>query len=211
MTDPRVQRLCAEFDVEIVDGKAYPEPGQTRAVVTIRRIIDARGEAHARLVAIANELRGIVHQRHALAGMLYLQLRRLREGLAGEPSRGKVERANESETAKGRSLFRKGARRSAEEKIEIGRRLLEVKGRLPHGHFGPPGFGGSLGSAWAWLSNAWRWRERESGRMPSAPSYKRPSAPQKRPASGFSWGERRPSAQWWSCQIEELHLSNGEC
>ncbi|MFC3323333.1 DUF3102 domain-containing protein [Mesorhizobium cantuariense] len=48
--DPRVRALCDEFDVEIIDGGAYPEPGQTRAPATIRRIIDRYGEPHARLV-----------------------------------------------------------------------------------------------------------------------------------------------------------------
>ena len=48
--DPRVQALCDEFEIEIIDGRAYPQPGQTRAVATIRRIIDRHGEAHARLV-----------------------------------------------------------------------------------------------------------------------------------------------------------------
>jgi hypothetical protein len=44
-------------------------------------------------MAIANELRGTVHQGHALAGMLYLHVRRLREGpLAakdGQPRQGR--------------------------------------------------------------------------------------------------------------------------
>jgi hypothetical protein len=50
-------------------------------------------------MAIANELRGVVHQGHALAGMLYLHVRRLREGslAAREASRGKVDHANLSE------------------------------------------------------------------------------------------------------------------
>ncbi len=48
--DSRVVALCAEFDVEVIDGKRYPEPGQTRATATIRRIIDRHGEPHARLV-----------------------------------------------------------------------------------------------------------------------------------------------------------------
>lgn len=48
--DPRVSALCAEFDIEIIHERRYPNPGQTRAVVTIRRIIDRQGEAHARLV-----------------------------------------------------------------------------------------------------------------------------------------------------------------
>ena len=47
---PDVQRLCDEFDIRIVPGHVYPQPGQTRAPVTIGRIIERYGEAHARLV-----------------------------------------------------------------------------------------------------------------------------------------------------------------
>jgi hypothetical protein len=48
--DPRVKSLCSEFSIEIIGCHVYPLPGQTRAVVTIRRIIDRHGEAHARLL-----------------------------------------------------------------------------------------------------------------------------------------------------------------
>jgi hypothetical protein len=90
-------------------------------------------------MAIANELRGVVHQGHALAGMLYLHVRRLREGslAAREASRGKVDHANLSEIEKGRAAFRKGAHRTVKEKTEIGRQLLAKKAALPRGHFGP--------------------------------------------------------------------------
>jgi hypothetical protein len=90
-------------------------------------------------MAIANELRGVVHQGHALAGMLYLHVRRLREGslAAREASRGKIDHANASEIEKGRAAFRKGAHRTVKEKIEIGRQLLAKKAALPRGHFGP--------------------------------------------------------------------------
>ncbi|HEV2901537.1 MAG TPA: hypothetical protein VGX71_27595 [Pseudaminobacter sp.] len=90
-------------------------------------------------MAIANELRGVVHQGHALAGMLYLHVRRLREGslAAKEASRGKVDHANASEIEKGRAAFRKGAHRTVKEKTEIGRQLLAKKAALPRGHFGP--------------------------------------------------------------------------
>jgi hypothetical protein len=190
--DPRVKSLLAEFDIELIPKHVYPLPGQTRAPVTIRRIIDKHGEAHARLVlcvlaegkgndalidetslwaisdlllacheivegstsafldlfdsiplgpyiAIANELSGVVHQRAALVGMLYLHVRRLREtSLTNrEAGHGKLKRVNESEVEKGRPVFRKGGHRTIEEKIEIGRKLLEMKAELPHGHFGP--------------------------------------------------------------------------
>ena len=191
--DPRVAALCAEFDVEIIDGRAYPQPGQTRAVATIRRIIDRYGEAHARLVlsilaeckgndalidevtlwsfsdlvracpdlveadasgflelmdripigpfiAIVNELSGIVPQRAALVGMLYLVARRMRgESLTGqEVGRHKIGRVNASEIDKGRPAYAADRRhRSVEDKAEIGRELLAKKASLPRGHFGP--------------------------------------------------------------------------
>lgn len=50
MIDPRVSALCAEVGIEAIEGTAYPRFGQTRAVNTIRRIIDRYGEDHARLV-----------------------------------------------------------------------------------------------------------------------------------------------------------------
>ena len=61
-------------------------------------------------MAIANELRGTVHQGHTLAGMLYLHVRRLGDGplAAKEASRGKVDHANASEVEKGRAEFRNG-------------------------------------------------------------------------------------------------------
>lgn len=50
MSDPRVQALCAEFDVEIIGKSKYPMPGQTRAVGTLSKIIAKHGMEHARLV-----------------------------------------------------------------------------------------------------------------------------------------------------------------
>lgn len=46
----QVKALCAEFGVEVIPGNMYPKPGQTRAVATMRRIIEKRGESHLRLV-----------------------------------------------------------------------------------------------------------------------------------------------------------------
>ena len=48
--DPRVQALCDEFGVTIVPKSAYPQPGQTRAVGTLSKIIDKHSVEHARLV-----------------------------------------------------------------------------------------------------------------------------------------------------------------
>lgn len=50
MIDPRVSALCEEVGIEAIEGTAYPRLGQTRAVNTIRRIIERFGEQHARLV-----------------------------------------------------------------------------------------------------------------------------------------------------------------
>jgi hypothetical protein len=50
MIDPRVQALADEFGVRIIGKHRYPEPGETRAVATIGRIIDRHGVEHARLV-----------------------------------------------------------------------------------------------------------------------------------------------------------------
>jgi hypothetical protein len=50
MIDPRVSALCAEVGIEAIEGTSYPRLGQTRAVNTIRRIIERFGEDHARMV-----------------------------------------------------------------------------------------------------------------------------------------------------------------
>ena len=48
--DPRVLSICREFNIRIVRPNTFPMPGQTRAVVTIGRLIDRFGLEHARLV-----------------------------------------------------------------------------------------------------------------------------------------------------------------
>jgi hypothetical protein len=50
MVDPRVEALCQEFSIKIVDKSRYPEAGQTRAVGTLSKIISRHGMEHARLV-----------------------------------------------------------------------------------------------------------------------------------------------------------------
>lgn len=50
MIDPRVQSLCDEFEVVIVPKHKYPRPGETRAISSIRKMIERRGEEHARIV-----------------------------------------------------------------------------------------------------------------------------------------------------------------
>lgn len=149
MIDPRVASLCAEFGIQIIPGNIYPQPGQTRAPVTIRRIMDRYGEAHARLVMatlaetegnaglidatslwtvsdlvracptwveertsewleawdaiplgplmfLVQELRGSVHQRHALAGLCYFELRRILD-----PEEGLTDRTPQPKPARG--------------------------------------------------------------------------------------------------------------
>lgn len=191
--DPRVQALCDEFDVRIVPRSIYPQPGETRAVAAIARVIKMHGMEHARLVmtvlvegkgnaalidyasigavsdiilacsdlveadagaflemfdrmplgplmAIAHELRGIVHQRSALAGMLFLQLRKMRQVADQKASADKVRRANESELDKGRNVFDPsvGSRRlTAAGRVALGRDLLAKKASLPFGEWGP--------------------------------------------------------------------------
>jgi hypothetical protein len=94
-------------------------------------------------MVIANELRGAVPQAHALAGMLYLHLRRafeLRGGHMTErpAARGRHEAADYSEVQKGRTTERIERRhRSEEQKRAIGVQLIEAKASLPHGEFGP--------------------------------------------------------------------------
>jgi hypothetical protein len=80
------------------------------------------------MMGLANELRGIVHQGHALAGMIYM-LARQRQGGAPRVD----QRIRASEAAKGRST---SARLCRDRKLVIGRQLLEAKASLPHGHFG---------------------------------------------------------------------------
>ncbi|MGX9120310.1 hypothetical protein ACWTU6_27145 [Mesorhizobium sp. BHbsci] len=50
MIDPRVEALCHEFGIKIVDRHRYPEPGETRAVETLARILRRHGEGHLRLM-----------------------------------------------------------------------------------------------------------------------------------------------------------------
>ena len=50
MIDPRVYTICEEYGVTIVDGRSYPGIRETRAVVTLDRILTAKGEDHFRLV-----------------------------------------------------------------------------------------------------------------------------------------------------------------
>lgn len=50
MIDPRVSTLCQEYGITIVDGRAYPGIRETRAVVTMDRILIAKGEDHFRMV-----------------------------------------------------------------------------------------------------------------------------------------------------------------
>lgn len=48
--DPRVPAMCEEYGIKIVDGRDYPGIRETRAVVTLSRILGHKGEDHFRLV-----------------------------------------------------------------------------------------------------------------------------------------------------------------
>ncbi|MCJ8521836.1 hypothetical protein ABID21_005007 [Pseudorhizobium tarimense] len=50
MIDARVYSICEEYGIEVIDGRAYPDVRQTRAVATMDRILRNRGEAHFRMV-----------------------------------------------------------------------------------------------------------------------------------------------------------------
>ena len=52
MIDPRVQSLCTEHGIRIVDGRAYPGIRETRAVTTMERILNSKGEDHFRMVLV---------------------------------------------------------------------------------------------------------------------------------------------------------------
>ncbi|WP_322884238.1 hypothetical protein U8C35_07730 [Sinorhizobium medicae] len=50
MIDPRVYSICEEYGLRIVDGRSYPGIRETRAVVTMDKILKAKGEDHFRMV-----------------------------------------------------------------------------------------------------------------------------------------------------------------
>lgn len=50
MIDPRVYSICEEYGIRIVDGRSYPGIRETRAVVTLDRILASKGEDHFRYV-----------------------------------------------------------------------------------------------------------------------------------------------------------------
>lgn len=190
MIDPRVASLCTELGIEIVPKHVAPQPGQTRAVATIRRMIDNRGEGHARLVltlfsecqgnkgladevginAVSDvllacpalveyatselleafdkiplgyfmfhisELRGIVPQRPAVAGLIYFHLRKVQEiAEARQAAQRRGRAGQQSEEGKGRR-WEYSPHRTLAEKVHLGRQFLDAKAKLPWGHFGP--------------------------------------------------------------------------
>ena len=186
----QVRRLCDEFGIRIISKQRSPVPGETRAVVSIARIIAKRGEPHARMVlsllaesrgnqglidevslwamsdlvtacadivddragdlfelmdavplgpymVIASELSGVVHRRYALARMIYLHMRKLRDhSISFKDVAGKKARhALASEHEKGRLPdYRPQPKRTRQEKIELGRELLAKRAELGRGH-----------------------------------------------------------------------------
>lgn len=88
------------------------------------------------MMVMASELRGVIHQANALAGMLYAYARNKDILRARKASGSKVEAAAASEVEKGRPVLTASEKR-LQERLELGKHLLEVKARLPHGAFGP--------------------------------------------------------------------------
>ncbi|OQP86025.1 hypothetical protein BTR14_13155 [Rhizobium rhizosphaerae] len=187
-SDVIARAICAEFSIKIIPANEQPQPGQTRAIGTLRRIADKHGEAHLRMVvstlaettgnqglitetslwAVSDlviacsqwieedasswfaawdaiplgatmwrcmALSGVINQRHALGGAVYLLLLQHRENAANRrpADYGFLRRVDASE-----ALALPAARRRADEKQMIedaGRRLLQVKAALPHGAF----------------------------------------------------------------------------
>lgn len=68
--------------------------------------------------------------------MLYLIARRSTSLTGQEAPKGVQNAARVSEAAKGREVL-SGRHLRDEEKIALGRQLIQAKERLPHGHFGP--------------------------------------------------------------------------
>lgn len=182
----QVRALCDEFGIRIIHRFKTPNPGETRAVATISKIIGKRGEPHARMVlsllaesrgnaglidevglwamsdlvtacvdvvedratdlfdlmdgvplgaymAIASELSGVVSQRYALVGMLYLHMRRLRDKSISfrSASTYKQRRVNASEYEKGRLPgYRPRPKLTRSERIDLGRGFLAKKVEL---------------------------------------------------------------------------------
>lgn len=70
---------------------------------------------------ITSQMRGVVHQRHALAGIIYYQLWvKAQKSLTGKSATQK---------------YAQRVRRTKEQEVELGRRLIAKKASLPFGHF----------------------------------------------------------------------------
>jgi hypothetical protein len=50
LIDELVKSLCSEYGIRIVDGRSYPGIRETRAVTTMQKILNAKGEGHFRMV-----------------------------------------------------------------------------------------------------------------------------------------------------------------
>ena len=179
-----VRAICAEYDIEIVPGNVYPQPGQTRAVATMCQILAKHGEGHFRLVmttlgetrgnhalidqtslwavsdlvracpewveertsewllwwdeiplgpimATINQLRGFSHQRHALAGAIYYRLCAFsQQRMSCQDTAGTVKN-------KVPEIGRARSNANREQATEMGRKLIDIRSRLPRGHWLP--------------------------------------------------------------------------
>ncbi len=182
--EAKVRAICAEYDIEIIPGNVYPQPGQTRAVATMCQILAKYGEGHFRLVMTTlgetrgnnalidqvtlwavsdliracpdwveertsewlqwwdeiplgpiictiNQLRGVVNQRHALAGAIYWRLcSYAQQRMSAKDTAGTIKN-------KVPEVGRARRNASHEHAIATGRKLIEIKSRLPHGQWLP--------------------------------------------------------------------------
>ncbi|NTG12685.1 DUF3102 domain-containing protein [Agrobacterium rhizogenes] len=179
-----VRTICAEYDIEIVPGNVYPQPGQTRAVASMCLILAKYGEGHFRLVmttlgetrgnnalidqvslwavsdliracpewveertsewlqwwdeiplgpimATINQLRGFSHQRHALAGAIYYRLCAFSQQRMSSQDTASTVKNKVPEVGRARS------RANHAQAIKMGKKLIDIRSRLPRGHWLP--------------------------------------------------------------------------
>ncbi|MGV1757635.1 DUF3102 domain-containing protein [Rhizobium sp. A22-96] len=141
-TESLVRAICSEYEIQIVPANVFPMPGQTRAVSTMCQILAKYGEGHFRLVmttlgetrgnnALIDQLRGVINQRLALAGAIYWRLCTYSEQ--------RMSAKDTTSTIKNKVPEVGRARRNAnrEQVIETGRKLIDIRSRLPHGEWLP--------------------------------------------------------------------------
>ncbi|KAA1176461.1 DUF3102 domain-containing protein [Rhizobium tropici] len=83
------------------------------------------------IIATINQLRGVVHQRHALAGAIYWRLCTYAQQRMSVQDTASTIKNKVPEVGRARSNANR------EQAIETGRKLIEIKGRLPRGEWLP--------------------------------------------------------------------------